>query len=261
MAKKSLRWIRGDDYKLEPELKELEDLLSSDGVKVDKVAMLTKRTFILPTIILCILFFIHASVGADTLSYYSLTTFIFPGVSLPPSVIAVFFQLSFTVGMLATALLPQIGRRLQFILGTLSISLHMFLLGIDNYLAISATIPVLNYLPVFLLISFGVNFGLGIGAIPWTLTGEVFPQHLRTYGCAITVAARYVMQFIQLKLFFITTSYFGLHGVYWCQACVAVLGTVFAFFFLPETRNKTFTELENIFKGSQGADLENNVKK
>merc|ERR1712121_468764 len=132
MARTSLKWIRGDDYKMEPELKELEDLLSVAGVKVDKMAMLTKRTFILPVIILCILFFIHASVGADTLSYYSLTIFMFPGVSLSPSVIAVFFQTSFSAGMLATALLPQMGRRLQFILGTVSIAIHMFLLGCDN---------------------------------------------------------------------------------------------------------------------------------
>ena len=162
--------------------------------------------------------------------------------------------------MLATALLPQMGRRLQFILGSVSIAIHMFLLGFDNYLGISATIPSLNYLPLLLLISFGFNFGLGIGTIPFILTGEIFPQHLRTYGCAITVAARYVMQFIQLKLFFITTSLFGMSGVYWVQGCVGVLGGVFAFFLLPETRNKTFTELENIFKGRNSNDQENNFK-
>ena len=94
-ARISLKWIRGENYRFEPELKELEDLLSTDGVKVDKLAMLTKRTFVLPTLILCCLFFIHASVGADTLSYYALTIFMFPGVSLSPSLIAVFFQVRY----------------------------------------------------------------------------------------------------------------------------------------------------------------------
>ena len=162
--------------------------------------------------------------------------------------------------MLATTVLPQVGRRPQFIIGCLSIAVHMFLLGFDNYLQISATIPALNYLPVILLISFGLSFGLGIGAIPWTLTGEVFPQHLRTYGCAITVAARYVMQFVQLKLFFLTVSSFGMSGTYWIQGCVAVTGGAFAFFMLPETRNKTFTELETIFQGAKNRDPETNIK-
>ena len=160
--------------------------------------------------------------------------------------------------MLATTLLPQLGRRPQFILGAFSVAFHMFLLGFDNYLGISSTIPALNYLPVVLLISFGLNFGIGMGTIPWTLTGEIFPQHLRTYGCAITVAARYVMQFIQLTLFFLTASCFGMSGIYWIQGCVAVIGGVFAFFLLPETRNKTFTELENIFEGNKEGDPEKN---
>ena len=77
--------------------------------------------------------------------------------------------MSFTVGMLATALLPELNRRPQFILGALSIALHMFFLGLDNFLGLSATISSLNYLPIIILISFGINFDIGIGTIPFTL--------------------------------------------------------------------------------------------
>ena len=166
--------------------------------------------------------------------------------------------MSFTVGMLATAILPELNRRTQFIFGALSLSLHMFLLGVDSFLQLSSSIPSLNYLPIILLISFGFNFGIGIGTIPFTLNGEIFPQHLRTYGCAISTASRYVMQFIQLKLFFLTVSSCGMSGTYWVQSCVALLGSVFAFCFLPETRNKTFTELEQIFEGNIEKDAEKN---
>merc|ERR1719318_1673225 len=132
----------------------------------------------------------------------------------------------------------------------------MFLLAADTHLGFSTSVPSLNYLPVILLISFGINFGIGIGTIPFTLTGEIFPQHLRTYGCAITTASRYVMQFIQLKFFFLTVSSFGMCGTYFIQSCVAVFGAIFAFCVLPETRNKTFTELENIFEGNLQQDIE-----
>ena len=166
--------------------------------------------------------------------------------------------MSFTVGMLATALLPELNRRPQFILGALSIALHMFFLGLDNFLGLSATISSLNYLPIFILISFGINFGIGIGTIPFTLTGEMFAQHIRTYGCAVSFASRYVMSFIQLKIFFSMVSCFGMSGTYWIQGCVALLGSVFAFFLLPETRNKTFTELEQIWEGKMEKDAEKN---
>jgi len=259
-ARKEIICLRGENYKVEPELKELEDLVACDGVKVDKLAMLQKKSFILPALVLGFLFAAHASVGADTLSYYSLTLFFFPGVHLSPSVIAVLFQSCFSGGMMATALLPQVGRRFQWIGGSLLIAAFMFLMGLDNYTGLSSSNPSFNYLPVILLLSFAFSFGIGIGTICWTLTGEIFPQHLRTYGCALTVALRYVVQFIQLKLFFSMRSSFGMTGVYWIQGCIAIVGAIFAFFFLPETRNKTFSELERIFEGKAPKDVEKDVK-
>jgi len=253
-ARKSMKWLRGPEYDIEPEIKELEDLLSNNDGGPNNVTSLYKRSFLLPTFILCGLFFIYASSGADTFSYYALTLFKYPGVSLSPSVIAVLFQMSYTLGMLTTAILPEMNRRPQFILGAVSLALHMFLLAADTHLGFSTSVPSLNYFPVILLVSYAFNFGIGIGTIPFTLTGEVFPQHLRTYGCAITTASRYVMQFIQLKFFFLSVSHLGLGGTYCIQASVALCGSVFAFCLLPETRHKTFTELEHIFQRRNNRD-------
>ena len=160
------------------------------------------------------------------------------------------------MGMLATAVLPEMNRRPQFILGSLSLALHMFLIGANTHLRLSASIPHLHYLPVLLLVSYAFNFGIGIGTIPFTLTGEIFPQHLRTYGCAITTASRYVMQFIQLKFFFFSVATAGLGGTYCIQASVALLGSVFAFFLLPETRQKTLSELEKLFDKREVGDTD-----
>ena len=44
-ARKEIFCLRGENYKVEPELKELEDLVACDGVKVDKLAMLQKRSW------------------------------------------------------------------------------------------------------------------------------------------------------------------------------------------------------------------------
>ena len=162
--------------------------------------------------------------------------------------------------MLATALLPEMNRRPQFILGALSLALHMFLIGANTLLQLSSSVPHLHYLPVILLVSYAFNYGLGIGTIPFTLTGEVFPQDLRTYGCAITTASRYVMQFIQLKFFFFSVSSIGLGGTYCIQASLALLGSGFAFFLLPETRQKTFSELERLFDSKNSMDTDSDTE-
>ena len=46
-------------------------------------------------------------------------------------------------------------------------------------------------------------------------------------------------------------------GVYYIHCGVSVTAAAFAFFLLPETRNKTYTELEEMFKKSSPPDLEN----
>ena len=43
---------------------------------------------------------------------------------------------------------------------------------------------------------------------------------------------------------------------YWMQALTAILGGAFALVLLPETKDKTFTELENIFSHSSSKDQE-----
>ena len=93
-AEQSLRWLRGPSYQIEPELKELEDLLLNDGVKIKQTDLLMKRNFILPVLLQAGLFWIYAAVGVDTLTYYALMVFIFPGVSVSPSVIAILFQVN-----------------------------------------------------------------------------------------------------------------------------------------------------------------------
>ena len=187
--------LRGAEYQLEPELKELEALQAAsaaEGSSPSFLSLLSRRSFLLPVSILSVLFSTHASVGTDVLSYYALTLFIFPGVALSPTILAVFLQASFSIGMIISPfIMSRINRRPQFTVGCLIVAIHMILLGLDNYLELSANHPYLNYLPVILIVSYGIFFGLGIGSIPYTLSGELFPHQMRSWGCGTALAFRW----------------------------------------------------------------------
>ena len=43
------------------------------------------------------------------------------------------------------------------------------------------------------------KFSLPNGQVPYTLTGELFPQQTRAWGCGLSLAARFLAQFVQLK--------------------------------------------------------------
>ena len=196
-AETALVKLRGVDYQLQPELKELkalQDASAAEGNSPSFLALFSRRSFLVPVSILSVLFSMHASVGTDVLSYYALTLLIFPGVSLSPTILAVFLQASFSIGMIFSPfIMSRINRRPQFTVGCLVVAIHMILLGLDDYFELSANHQYLNYLPVILIMSYGISFGLGIGSIPYTLSGELFPHQMRSWGCGTALAFRYLL--------------------------------------------------------------------
>ena len=71
-ARETLQWLRGTDYNLNPEMKELEALVteeknnSKEGVR----ELATDRGFILPLFISCTCFLFQALCGCDTICFY-----------------------------------------------------------------------------------------------------------------------------------------------------------------------------------------------
>ena len=97
------------------------------------------RAFLAPLFIVSTLFFFHASIGYDDLSFYSLIIFKYPGVITSPSLIAIFFQLAFTVGLLAAPLImSRVGRRPQVIAGGLGLAICLFGLGAYHFFNLGA---------------------------------------------------------------------------------------------------------------------------
>merc|ERR1712037_819803 len=97
------------------------------------------------------------------ISYYGMTLLAFPGVELSISSMLVFFQAAITLGMVLSPLLTsRVNRRPHFILGSLAVALFMILLGLDNLLQFSSSRPLLNYLPLILVLGFGFIYGIGV---------------------------------------------------------------------------------------------------
>ena len=196
-------WLRGAEYDLEAEVRELENL-ATDPADKPSLRTLLSIPFLAPLFIVSTLFFFHGSIGYDDLSFYSLVIFQYPGVDISPSLIAILFQLAFTVGLLAAPLImSRLGRRPQVIGGGGGLAVCLFGLGAYHYFnltSLDSVHPVLAYAPVAGLVLLGLLFGLGIGPVPYTLTGELFPQPLKSLGCGIGIAARYAGAFIQLQV-------------------------------------------------------------
>jgi len=91
---------------------------------------------------------------------------------------------------------------------------------------------------------------VGVLVLPWTLVGELLPLQSRGVGGGLMVSLAYVLMFFSVKTFPDTIAYLGVHTTFYGFAGISILGTLYVYFFLPETRGKNFLEIQNYFKES-----------
>jgi len=102
----------------------------------------------------------------------------------------------------------------------------------------------LAFLCIVLMHTFIIGFALGIGPIPFLLVGEIFRQEPRAAAMSLSLAFNWVCNFtLQLTFPFLKDA---LEEYVYCLFMAIVTGAiVFIYFFVPETKNKTFDEVSN----------------
>ncbi|QKX60260.1 uncharacterized protein TRUGW13939_07403 [Talaromyces rugulosus] len=97
---------------------------------------------------------------------------------------------------------------------------------------------------------FAANFGWSWGPCAWIIVAEVWPLSARPYGIALGASANWMNNFIvgQVTPDMITGMAYGTFIFF---GLITLLGSVFVWVFVPETKQLTLEEMDVIF-GSQG---------
>ena len=111
---------------------------------------------------------------------------------------------------------------------------------IDNPTAQLACVAVGMYL-------FMVVYSPGEGPVPFTYSAEAFPLHIRDIGMASATAITWGFNFIISFTWPMLRVTYGDAGAFYWYAAWNIFGWIFAYFFLPETKNLTLEELDMVF--------------
>jgi Na+/melibiose symporter-like transporter len=79
------------------------------------------------------------------------------------------------------------------------------------------------------------------------MIGELFPVRVRGLAGGSTTCSAYLLSFAVVKMYPQMEHALERQGVFCFYGVMAVLGTVFVWFFLPETQEKTLEEMERLF--------------
>jgi sugar porter (SP) family MFS transporter len=154
------------------------------------------------------------------------------------------------VTALACYLMDKAGRRVLLMTGSSVMTCACILFGI--FFALQASgYESINWMVFVSVYTYMAAFSIGVGAIPWLIMAEIFPNKIRSLGASIATTCNWIFAFIVTMTLDKMTSSIQYYGVMWLFGGCCLLLTVFAFFFIPETKGKSFEEIQAWFETSK----------
>lgn len=197
-------------------------------------------------------FFMQAS-GNDAVVYYSPEVFKDAGIQSKQQLVGVtvIMGIAKTFFVLVSALfLDRFGRRPLLLLGSTGMAVSLALLGLGSkYLEHSESKPVWAIALCILAVCAAVSFfSIGLGPVTWVYSSEIFPTRLRAQGSSLAISVNRLVSGIVAMTFLSISERISFGGMFFALAVIMVVGTVFFYYFLPETKGRTLEEIGVLFE-------------
>lgn len=224
---------------------------------------LFKTTWKEPVIIAVGLMFIQQFVGINTVMYYCPTIFQMAGFSSAEAAIGASVgvaAINVAATMLSVFIIDRIGRRRLFFIGMVGMILSLSLLA-SSFLTDMGEIG--KYMTVGFTLLYVTFFAMSVGPLGWLIISEVFPQKLRGLGSSLGSITVWVCNSIVTFTFFKIAHLFSIPGTeitvggesvcnpagsFLFYALIAVLGMVWGYYYLPETKGVSLEDIEEHWK-------------
>lgn len=259
-AANSMKWLRGPDYNCENELNEIR--MEQETIQQSRVSLLnalqkpsTKRGLMIS---LCLVVFVQFA-GINAVIFYTANIFDMAKVDGSSSTIIVgVMQVAGT--FVSSLVVDKLGRRFLLITSASVMCICNICLGLYFVLRDqnSPLTPYLQWLPICAVCIYIVAFSLGLGPIPWVLVGELFSTETKAIASSLTGSTSWLIAFIVTKFFSNVSDAIGSGETFFIFAVFAAVCTAFVWFVVPETKGKSFSEIQRSLNVEAEAEDANN---
>lgn len=254
-ASKSLKWLRGSRY---DERAEIEELKADDSKmreeKITFVQGFQQKSTIRALIISLGLMFFQQLSGINAVIFYTNSIFESANTGLnatDATIIVGSIQVAAT--LLSTFIVDKAGRRILLMISDFFMAISTILLAVYFQLKQSdpAKVADLGWLPILAVCLFIAMFSIGFGPVPWLMVGELFANNVKAYVSPIAGVFNWLLAFLVTKIFASLVDALGSAGVFWLFSGFSLLGTVFVFFIVPETKGISLQEIQQLLGGEK----------
>ncbi len=242
-ARAILQKIGGGDYAAKA-LKEIEATLVNETEKVDFHELLqpNMRRVLLLGVVLAVF---QQWCGINVIFNYAEEIFKTAGYDISTVLknIAWTGSVNLAFTFVALGMVDRGGRRPLMLFGAAGLAVIYTAMGFCYHDGVKG-------FPVLLLVLSAIAcYSMSLAPVTWVVISEIFPNRIRGAAMAIAVAALWLACFILTYTFPILNAQLGAAGTFWLYAVICVLGLIFIWKKLPETKGRTLEEIEGDLTG------------
>lgn len=251
-ATAALEVLRGDAYDPSEELAEMQRCASEAASKKSSVFDLVRTPASRRAVIATLggMLFQQLS-GINAVIFYTVIIFKASGSSMAPEVASIVVALvQMVMSGVAALIVDRAGRKPLLMISSGIMAASLVALGYYFKLKnAEEDVSTLGWLPLTSLTAFMIAFSIGMGPVPWMLMGELFTAETKAVAAGLAVLLNWFLVFVVTKTFPSMNQGLGEDWTFWVFACIMIVGTVFTHFMIPETKGKSFQEIQEELQG------------
>lgn len=266
-ARVALVKLRGVNYDVDHELDSLK--LKAEEARNNPVSFLsaiTKKTAVKALIICYALMVFQQLSGINAVIFNTSAIFSGAGAAIPAAISTIIIGVIQVIATFTSSMVvDRLGRRILLLLSALvmcvcSMALGVFFFLQDTHGQNSDIIQAISWLPLVSLSLFIIAFSLGFGPIPWMMAGELCLIDIKAFVGSTAGTLNWLLSFTVTSTFNSLRLAIGDGQVFWLFSGIMLVGFVFIFFVVPETKGKSVHEIQ-LMLGAEPQDKNAEEKK
>ncbi len=184
--------------------------------------------------------------GINTVIYYAPQIFQLAGYQAAQTALFATMLIGIVnvlVTIVSLWLIDRIGRRPLLILGLIGMGASLLLLA----LAFFTRGPITGPMALFGLLIYVAFFAVSLGPVAWLLISEVYPLAIRGRAMGIATFSNWVANYFVSLTFLTLIQVLGSSGTFALYAFICFLGLWFVIKLIPETKGKTFEQIQQFW--------------